>query len=86
MPKAMRLFLLFLTLLLGSFAFGSSSHRSRSGPYCGDGHYTSSRGVHYDGGQGSSHKGGYYQHPKTSDQYGRHKKRAISEAAPQVLE
>ncbi|HLM97767.1 MAG TPA: hypothetical protein VK335_00700 [Bryobacteraceae bacterium] len=62
--------------VIGMAASGAKygiGHNSSGPQYSGTKH-TRSHGGHFPGGQGSSHKGGRYGNPRTSDQYGRHKK------------
>lgn len=62
-----------LALVLGLFtliSFGQTKH-----PNYGGGHHTKSHGGRYVGGSGAHHKGGHYVNPRTSNTYGRHKRK-----------
>lgn len=58
--KGITIALLSLVLCVATPAFARGGH--------GGGHHVS-RGGHYAGGKGSSHKGGHYKNPRTNDHY-----------------
>ena len=60
-------------LLLLIFFFTSLAFSQTKRPYYGGDKHTNSHGGRYEGGSGSSHKGGHYVNPKTSNTYGKHK-------------
>lgn len=66
------------TFLLGLFFSAAliliSNQASAQKRYSGSKH-TSSHGGRYSSGKGSSHKGGTYKNVRTSNRYGRHKKK-----------
>lgn len=64
-----------VVLALSGITAEARGGRSGSGsrPHYGGEKHTSSHDGYYQGGSGSSHKGGTYKNSKTSDQYGKHK-------------
>ena len=64
------LIILFITILLSFQLLAQKRHPNYSG-----GHHTNSHGGIYRGSINSHHKGGHYVNSKTSNTYGRHKKR-----------
>ncbi len=60
-------------LIIGFVALNSYGQRRH--PYYGGGHHTTSHGGHYSGASGSHHRGGHYVNSRTSNTYGRHKRR-----------